>query len=303
MGRIAMGVDPKAKPTRVYALINALADTGFYRSDDAGATWVRQGAPLDAPRRPRHRRRRQHRLRRAAGAAGAGAGRQGGGGRGGGLPGVYRGGDPGYYYELYVDPIRPDTIWSANTNLEWSRDGGKTFSAVPNLNGHVHVDYHEVWSDTKDKNHIIVGNDGGLYESWDEGKTWRHFANLPITQYYRVSVDNAKPFYNVCGGAQDNGSQCGPSRTQNSVGIRTSDWYTVGGGDGFQSRNDPEDANFVYATSQQGAITRLDLRTGQSAGIRPRAGGAGGGGAAGGGGGAGGGGRGGAAAAASRPSA
>jgi hypothetical protein len=280
MGRIAMGVDPKAKPTRVYALINALADTGFYRSDDAGATWVRQGAPLGAAPPPA-----PAPDPAAAGRAGAGAGRGGGGGgRGGGVPGVYRGGDPGYYYELYVDPVRPDTIWSANTNIDWSRDGGKTFSAVPNMNG-VHVDYHEVWFDTKDPLHIVIGNDGGLYESVDEGKTWRHFTNLPVTQYYRVSVDNALPFYNVCGGAQDNGSQCGPSRTQHSVGIRTSDWISVGGGDGFQSRNDPDEPNIVYSTSQNGAIQRLDIRTGQSQGIRPRAGGPGAAGAGGGGGG------------------
>jgi len=266
MGRIAMGVDPKAKPTRVYALINALADTGFYRSDDAGLSWVRQGAPLGAAAPP---------PAPAPDPAAAGGGRAGGGGggggRGGGVPGVYRGGDPGYYYELYVDPVRPDTIWSANTNLEWSRDGGKTFTAVPSRQG-VHVDYHEVWIDTKEKTHIVIGNDGGLYESWDDGRTWRHFANLPVTQFYRVSTDNALPFYNVCGGAQDNGSMCGPSRTKANVGIRTSDWYTVGGGDGFQTRNDPEDPNYVYATSQNGAITRLDLRTGQSRGIRPPSG-------------------------------
>jgi len=188
------------------------------------------------------------------------------------MPGVYRGGDPGYYYELYVDPVRPDNIWSANTNMDRSIDGGKTWQQVP-LNG-VHVDHHDAWFDTKDRNHIVIGNDGGLYESWDEGKTWRHFTNLPISQYYRVSVDNAAPFYRVCGGTQDNGSQCGPSRTNARVGIRTSDWYSVGGGDGFQTRNDPSDPNIVYATSQNGAIQRLDLRTGRSVSIRPRVAGA-----------------------------
>jgi photosystem II stability/assembly factor-like uncharacterized protein len=258
MGRIAMGVDPKAKPTRVYALINALVDTGFYRSDDAGATWTRQGAPLGATAPPAP----------AADPAQPPARGGGGGGRGGGIPGVYRGGDPGYYYELYVDPVRPDTIWSANTNLDWSRDGGKTFSPVPNMAG-VHVDYHDVWLDKQDKNHIVASSDGGVYESWDEGRTWRHFTNLPISQFYRVSVDNAKPFYHVCGGTQDNGSMCGPSRTANNVGIRTSDWYSVGGGDGFQTRNDPDDPNIVYATSQNGAVQRLDLRTGRSQSIRP----------------------------------
>ncbi len=248
MGRIALGVDPKAKPTRVYALANALrAESGFYRSDDAGMTWTRIGVMEVAPGAP------------------------GAGGRGGIAPADnwYRGGDPGYYHELFVDPIRPDTIWSVNTNLERSTDGGKTWSRVPIL-GDVHVDYHDVWPNPQDRNHIIVANDGGIYETWDEGKTWRFFSNLPVTQFYRVSVDNAWPFYNVCGGAQDNGSVCGPSRTMNRVGIRTSDWYVVGGGDGFQTRNDPEDPKIVYATSQGGAISRLDLRTGQSRSIRPR---------------------------------
>ncbi|HET7620053.1 MAG TPA: hypothetical protein VFK20_16215 [Vicinamibacterales bacterium] len=223
MGRIGLGIDPR-NPNRVYALVTAQKNQGgFYRSDDAGATWTRTSD--------------------------------------------YKGGDPGYYNEIFVDPNVPDTIWSPQTNIYRSQDGGKTFKQV-SLPG-VHVDHHEVVWDPKDPRHMIIGNDGGLYESYDDMKTWRHFTNLPLSQFYRLSTDNALPFYHVCGGAQDNGSICGPSRTMNRAGIRTSDWYTVGGGDGFQGRVDPEDPSIVYAQSQNGSLSRLDLRTGQSQGIRP----------------------------------
>jgi photosystem II stability/assembly factor-like uncharacterized protein len=175
--------------------------------------------------------------------------------------------DPGYYNEFFVDPIRPETVWAMSTQLERSTDGGRTWATFPTPG--VHDDHHVLWLNPNDRNHIVLGNDGGLYESYDEGKVWRHFTNLPISQFYRVSVDNMTPFYNVCGGTQDNGSMCSPHRTQNAAGIRTSDVYRTGGGDGFTTRSDPEDPYFTYATSQNGNVQRLDLRTGQSRGIRP----------------------------------
>ena len=166
-----------------------------------------------------------------------------------------------------MDGHDPETIWSPWTNFSRSTDGGKTWSEVA-MPG-VHVDHHEIVFDPLDANHLIIGNDGGLYETYDAMKTWRHFTNLPLSQFYRVATDNARPFYDVCGGAQDNGSICGPSRTLNRVGIRTSDWYNVGGGDGFQPRVDPEDPSIVYSQSQEGALGRLDLKTGTRVSIRP----------------------------------
>ena len=250
MGRIGLGINWR-DPRIVYALVTAQkGEGGFFRSDDAGASWKRIGKEVQT-----------------------GRGRQGGGGDTpegrGSSDDWYRGGDPGYYNEIYVDAHDPETIWSTQTNIDRSTDGGKTWSQVP-LPG-VHVDHHDIVFDPADANHYLIANDGGLYESWDGLNTFRHFTNLPLSQFYRVATDNARPFYHVCGGAQDNGSICGPSRTLNRVGIRTSDWIRVGGGDGFQPRVDPEDPDIVYAQSQEGALQRLDLRTGQFTPIRPNA--------------------------------
>ncbi|MEO7275766.1 MAG: hypothetical protein ABI211_27580, partial [Vicinamibacterales bacterium] len=282
LGRIGLAINWK-NPNTVYALVTAQrGQGGFFRSDDAGASWNRigrtapgagrgganatpppacpaLGAPAPAP------------VPAAAAAAPAVAGAAApvlqGGGRGGNNDDCYRGGDPGYYNEIFVDGHDPETIWSPQTNFYRSTDGGKLWSEVP-MPG-VHVDHHEIVFDPLDPDHLIIGNDGGLYETYDAMKTWRHFTNLPLSQFYRVATDNARPFYNVCGGAQDNGSICGPSRTANRAGIRTSDWYSVGGGDGFQPRVDPEDPSIVYSQSQEGALGRLDLTTGTRVSIRP----------------------------------
>ena len=273
IGRIGIGINWR-NPRTVYALVTSqLGQGGFYRSDDAGASWTRIGRSTGGGRGGR-------------GGAGDGdaavkpcgpadpkpqppAADAAAGGRGGSGDDCYRGGDPGYYNEIFVDGHDPETIWSLQTFVDRSTDGGKTWQTVPTPG--VHVDHHDIVFDAADKNHILLGNDGGLYETFDGMKTWRHFTNLPLSQFYRVAADESKPFYRVCGGAQDNGTICGPSRTVNRVGIRTSDWFVVGTGDGFQPRLDPQDEHIVYLQSQNGSLSRLDLRTGRSSGIRPTA--------------------------------
>jgi photosystem II stability/assembly factor-like uncharacterized protein len=177
--------------------------------------------------------------------------------------------DPEYYGEIFADPFQFDRLYAMDMTVRVTEDGGKTVRAA---GWNVHSDNHALVFDPADPNHLIEGNDGGLYESNDHGATWRHFNNLPVTQFYRVSVDNALPFYNIYGGTQDNGSQGVPSRTMNRAGIRTSDWMNTGGGDGFQSRADWDDASIVYTCSQNINCVRLDLKTGVSTSIRPRLG-------------------------------
>lgn len=175
--------------------------------------------------------------------------------------------DPQYYGEIYADPHRFDRVYSVDMLIHVTEDGGKSFRP---LRWKMHVDNHAMAFDPTDAKHLFVGNDGGLYETYDGGDTWRHFTNVTTGQFYRVMADNATPFYNIYGGTQDNGSMGGPSRTLNRVGIRTSDWINIGGGDGFQPQVDPEDTNILYSTMQNGGITRLDKRTSKRVGIRPR---------------------------------
>ena len=174
---------------------------------------------------------------------------------------------PQYYNELVVDPKNPERLYSLDTFTKVSEDGGKTFQ--PLSNEFRHVDDHALWIDPNNTEHLIIGGDGGVYESWDQGQVWRHAQNLPLAQFYRVQPDNAEPFYNVCGGTQDNNSLCAPSRTPVVHGITNADWTIVIGGDGYKPQIDPNDENTIYAQYQYGGLARYDKRTKELVSITP----------------------------------
>ena len=175
-----------------------------------------------------------------------------------------------YYQEIFCDPQKVDKVYSMNTFAQVTEDGGKTFSALGERNKH--VDNHALWIDPNNTDHLLMGCDGGIYESYDRGKFWGYKANLPITQFYKVTTDNDTPFYNIYGGTQDNSSLGGPSRTTNAAGILNTDWYITKGGDGFESAVDPENPNIVYAQSQYGVLVRYDKQSGERISIQPQAG-------------------------------
>ena len=178
--------------------------------------------------------------------------------------------DPQYYQELFADPHTFDRVYSVDTFLQVTEDGGKTWQSVNSR--FKHVDDHAVVFDPADPEYLMVGCDGGIYETWDRGDAWRHVSNLPVTQFYRVGIDNSTPFYYVYGGTQDNGSLGAPSRTTNRHGIRSSDWFVTCGGDGYQTRVDPTDPNILYSESQYGGLVRYDRRSGERIDIQPQAG-------------------------------
>ena len=173
-----------------------------------------------------------------------------------------------YYQEIFADPKNADKIYSLDTWAQVSLDGGKTFKGLGEKNKH--VDNHALYIDPANTDHLIMGCDGGLYETWDGAKYWHFKANLPITQFYRVSVDNSLPFYNIYGGTQDNNSLGGPSRTISASGILNSDWFITVGGDGFESVVDTEDPNIVYSQWQYGGLVRYDRKSGESLDIKPQ---------------------------------
>ncbi|MEE2640199.1 MAG: glycosyl hydrolase [Planctomycetota bacterium] len=182
--------------------------------------------------------------------------------------GNYVSGSPQYYQEIVACPHRLDRVYSLDTYLQVSEDGGRNFSPLGEADKH--VDNHALVIDPADPDHLIVGCDGGVYESWDRGTTYDFKANLPITQFYKVAVSNERPFYYVYGGTQDNATQGGPSRTNNIHGIRNSDWFITVFGDGFDPAVDPSDPDTIYSQWQYGGLVRFNRKTGERVDIKPQ---------------------------------
>ncbi|HTS29434.1 MAG TPA: hypothetical protein VMH81_26375 [Bryobacteraceae bacterium] len=285
-GRIAISIF-RAKPTTVYAQVEvgASGGTGGGTTAEGGpARGGRGGAAGESPNPGAEG------GRGGAEGGGGGFGGGGGGGRGGqpaGPPnpngsGVYRSDDSGktwtlmsnqnqrpmYFSQIRVDPVNDQKIFVGGNPAQMSVDGGKTWTAV----GGSHTDYHAFWINPKDPRVVAVGHDGGLDISTDGGLTWDYHNDIAVGQFYQVSADMRRPYY-VCGGLQDNNAWCGPSALRSNAGPVNTDWYTVAGGDGFYTRQDPTDWAIVYAESQDGNMSRHDLRAGTQKSIRPTAGG------------------------------
>ena len=259
----------------MWTLIDGGPESAIYKSTDAGATWnkLRTGLPTTE----------MGRIGLAISPADSNviyatieaADRKGG---------IFRSNDRGgswerrnefdagamYYARIVADPKDVDRIYEMNVFLMVSDDGGRTLRRLGERSKH--VDNHDIWIDPNNTDHYLVGCDGGVYESHDRGANWDFKRNLPVTQLYDVTTDNAAPFYNVYGGAQDNFAFGGPSRTHNASGIVNSDWFVTQGGDGFRTQVDPEDPNTIYAELQNGNLVRDDKRTGQRMGIQPQVG-------------------------------
>ncbi|MHC5002127.1 MAG: WD40/YVTN/BNR-like repeat-containing protein, partial [Planctomycetota bacterium] len=175
---------------------------------------------------------------------------------------------PHYYQELYACPHRFDRVYQMDVRMHVTEDGGRTFRRMTERNKH--SDNHALAFDRDDPDYLLAGSDGGLYESWDRGESWKFVANLPITQFYKVAVDYDEPFYNIYGGTQDNSTQGGPSRTDNVNGIRNSDWFITVFADGHQPAVDPTNPDIIYSEWQEGNLVRHDRRTGEIVYIQPQ---------------------------------
>ncbi len=257
----------------VWTLINGGPGSGIHKTTDGGQTWteITAGLPKDhmgriglanAPSAP-------HTIYAIieANAKEKGVYRSTDFGQNWHKQSNYMTNSPQYYNELVVDPHNPDRLYSLNTFTNISEDAGKTWT--PLSLKFRHVDDHALWIDPDNTEHLYIGGDGGVYETYDRGQTWRHVRNLPLGQFYRIQADNDEPFYNVCGGTQDNNSLCAPSRTNDIHGITNSDWHIILGGDGYEPQFDPNDPNIIYAQYQYGGLARYDKRTMERVYITP----------------------------------
>ncbi len=226
LGRIALAIAP-SRPNRLYASVEA-KKTALYRSDDMGESWAEINASFNVQLRPF------------------------------------------YFSHLAVDPKDYNRVYKPGITLSVSNDGGRTFTSPFggdfSFGGGVHSDLHALWIHPGNPEHLLLGTDGGVYESLDRGAKWRFLRALPVGQFYHVSYDNEWP-YNVYGGLQDNGSWMGPSRT--GGGIAPRHWKNIGGGDGFWAFVDPTDPDYAYVQYQGGNIQRTRKSTGETRDIRP----------------------------------
>ena len=248
LGRIALAVTP-ADPEVIYAQIEAVADREAPLTEEEAEEWERLEDADSLPPDPQW----------------SGVWRS----RDGGRTWEFRSnenGRPMYFSQIRVSPLNPELVFIVDQNVHRSRDGGLTFEE---LDGYGHVDQHALWIDPTDDEHLMIGNDGSLDVSWDQGETWSSFRNWAVGQPYHVSVDMRRP-YHVCTGLQDNGSWCGPSSVRENA-IIAEDWFGVAGGDGFYTAIDPTDPAIIFAESQNGNIRRINLRQGESQGIEPEA--------------------------------
>ena len=277
-----IGIDP-TNPDRLVAasyqrrrhqwtLIDGGPESGIYKSDDAGNNWsrVRGGLPMGDIGRiglsfsPAQ----SHLIYAKIEAANQQSAiyRSLDSGESWEKRGAFEG-TPMYYGQIIADPKDPEKFYVGDTVMRVSEDGGRTLRPLSDRSKH--GDSHTIWIDPAHTEHLLVGCDGGVYETWDAAQSWEFKANLPTVQFYDVDVDNSKPFYYVYGGTQDNFSWGGPSGTRNSAGITNNDWYVTQGGDGFVSRIDPQDPDTAYAESQGGGLIRYNRKTGSRINIRP----------------------------------